>query len=245
MIHLRRSTARRLDPVPVPEVWHTFHEGLVEPEQYRQHFHALELLDEARLPPGAALPVLDHARLERVTYVFHGGLASEDALGRPGLLLAGEFRRIAVDPVHGRHERNASATDWVHLFQLGLRPHSSGPLTPGDEQRRFSVAERRNRLCLVASPEEGKGALHLDQNVRLYSGCLDEGQHVAHELLSGRVAWLHVVQGELDLGELRLSKGDGAWVSEERAVSVTARSDVEVLLVDVSDERSGGRNGSS
>jgi len=244
VIHLRKATSRRLDPVPVPEVWHSFHEALVEPEEFRQHFHSLELLDEARLPPGAALPVLENRRLEWVTYVFQGGLAYEDAVGRSGLLLAGEFRRIAVDPVHGHRERNASATDWVHFFQLGLRPHGTAPLTPGNEQKRFSVADRRGGLCLIASPDEGRGTLHLDQDVRLYSGCLDTGQHVAHELSSGRVAWLHVVHGDIELGELKLSKGDGASVSEERAVSFTSKSDAEVLLVDVSDERSGGRNGS-
>lgn len=62
---------------------------------------------------------------------------------------------------------------------------------------------------------------------------LDPGQHVVHELLSGRSAWLHVVKGEVTLGDITLTPGDGAGISAERAVSFTARGQTEVLLVDV------------
>lgn len=33
----------------------------------------------------------------------------------------------------------------------------------------------------------------------MYSALLDPGQHVIHELLPGRIAWLHLVQGEVQV----------------------------------------------
>jgi redox-sensitive bicupin YhaK (pirin superfamily) len=62
---------------------------------------------------------------------------------------------------------------------------------------------------------------------------------VVHELSPGRSAWLHVVQGEVTLGDDVLGTGDGAGVTAERAVSLTAREETEILLLDVGERSSG------
>jgi redox-sensitive bicupin YhaK (pirin superfamily) len=66
---------------------------------------------------------------------------------------------------------------------------------------------------------------------------LDPGQHVVHELSQGRTAWLHLVLGELTLGDLVLTTGDGAGFTAERAVSLTAREETELLLVDLGEQQ--------
>jgi hypothetical protein len=71
----------------------------------------------------------------------------------------------------------------------------------------------------------------------MYSAMLDPGQHVVHELSQGRSAWLHLVQGEVTLGDIVLRTGDGAGVTAERAVSLTAREETEILLLDLGEER--------
>jgi len=76
----------------------------------------------------------------------------------------------------------------------------------------------------------------------MYSALLDPGQHIVHELAAERAAWLHLVQGEVTLGDLVLTSGDGAGVTTERAVSLTAREDSEILMFDVAGpERPGSR----
>jgi hypothetical protein len=70
---------------------------------------------------------------------------------------------------------------------------------------------------------------------------LDAGQHVIHELSQGRRAWLHLVQGEVTLGDTVLTTGDGAGVAAEPAVSLTAREETEILLVDLGGRVPGSR----
>src|SRR4030095_3529849 len=77
------------------------------------------------------------------------------------------------------------------------------------------------------------GSLHLHEDTRLYSTILEPGQHVVHELAPGRAAWLHVGLGEVTLRDLVLTAGDGAGLSAERAVSLTARQGSEILLFDL------------
>jgi redox-sensitive bicupin YhaK (pirin superfamily) len=52
-------------------------------------------------------------------------------------------------------------------------------------------------------------------------------------------AWLHIVSGEATLGDVALTRGDGAGVVGEPVVSLTARAHTELLLVDVHDSRLG------
>jgi hypothetical protein len=170
--------------------------------------------------------------------VREGALAYEDSMGRSGVIHAGEFQRMT--PGRGIHhsQTNASRTDDAHVFQIGLRPWEAD-LDSGQEQKRFSAAQRRGGLCVVASPDARKGSLRIHQDALMYSAMLDPGQHLVHELSQGRRAWLHLVQGEVSIGDLVLTAGDGVGISAERAVSLTAREEAEILLVDLGAEQPG------
>jgi redox-sensitive bicupin YhaK (pirin superfamily) len=240
MITLRRANERNHDRRRKREVWHTFHpedgaDGHVEA------FGTLEILDEDRLPPGAGIPRHPHRDVEIVTYVREGALAHEDSMGRSGVVHAGEFQRMTAGRGTRHSETNASRTDWAHVFQIWVRPSEAG-LEPGHEQKRFSAAERRGGLRVVASPDARKGSLHIHQDALMYSALLDPGQHVVHELSQGRSAWLHLVQGEVTLDDIVLTTSDGVGVTAERAVSLTAREETEVLLLDLGEHLPSPRN---
>jgi redox-sensitive bicupin YhaK (pirin superfamily) len=83
--------------------------------------------------------------------------------------------------------------------------------------------------------------MRIHQDALLCSALLEPGHHVVHELSPGRMAWLHLVEGEVTLGDIVLTTGDGAGVTAERAVSLTAQSETEILLVDLGEELSRSR----
>ena len=58
-------------------------------------------------------------------------------------------------------------------------------------------------------------------------------ESVSHELASGRHAWLHVARGAARLNGHALTEGDGAGVSDEPRLDITAPSDAEILLFDL------------
>jgi len=147
-------------------------------------------------------------------------------------MCAGEFQRMTPGRGIRCNETNASRTDWTHVFQIGLYPSRAG-FEPGHEQKRFSAAERRGVLCVVASPDARKGSLRVHRDAELYSSLLDPGQHVVHELSPGRSAWLHLLDGKVMLGDVILTAGDGAGITVERAVSITAQEESEIMLIDL------------
>jgi len=235
MITLRTSKERYHDRRRKQEVWLTFH-AQAGADPLADGFGALEILDEDRLAPGGYLAPHPHHEADIVTYVREGALAYEDAAGRSGVIHAGEFQRMTVGRGSRNSETNASRTGCAHVFQMWLRPAVAGQ-EPGHEQKRFSAADRRGGLCVVASPDGRRGSLRVHEDALLYSALLSPGKHVVHELGAGRRAWLHVVEGEATLGDVVLSTGDGAGLTAERAVSLTAREQTEILLVDLADQQ--------
>lgn len=237
MITLRRAKERHHDRRRMREVWHTFYPE-DRADALADGFGALEILNEERLPPGEDLLSLPPRDAEIVTYVREGALTHGNSKGPSGVIQAGEFQRMSVGLRSHHSETNASRTDWAHVFRIWLRPSEAG-LEPGHEQKRFSAADRRGRLCVVASPDGRKGSLRIHEDALIYSALLDPGEHLVHELSQGRSAWLHVVKGEASLGDTVLTTGDGAGLTAERSVSLTALEDTSILLVDLGDQRPG------
>jgi quercetin 2,3-dioxygenase len=231
MINVLRASHRRHRRHRKREVWRTF-DPVDGSDRLAAGFGALENLEENRLPPFAEVARYAHGEAEILTYVHEGAVTCEDSLGHAGVIQSGEFACMSEVPGTRHRETNASRSDWAHVFQVRLRA-AEVALDTGREQKRFSAAERRGGLCIVASPDARKGSLRLRQDTRVYAALLEHGQHVVHELGSERAAWLHLVRGEIALGDVVLTTGDGAGFTTERAVALTAREDSEILMLDL------------
>jgi redox-sensitive bicupin YhaK (pirin superfamily) len=230
MITLRRNKERHHVRRRLRDVWHTFYpqkRGL----PLAGGFGAIEGFDEDRLLAGGGIRYAAPDDLETVIYVREGALAQEDSRGGSGVIRAGEFQRTTGRGVR-RGETNASRTDSAQVFRISLHPSQVG-LAPSEEVKRFSAGQRRGEPCAVASPDGRQGSLSVHEDVVIYSSIIDAGQHVVHELSPGRSAWFHLIRGEVVLGDVVLTAGDGAGVSGDRAVSLTAREESEFLLLDL------------
>lgn len=204
-----------------------------EAEPEVEGFGALRAFKEGRLPPrGSAIHPYED--MEVITYVREGTLLFEDSTGSSGVLQAGEFQLVTAAREIRYSASNASSRDPAHVFQVWLRT-SETDLEPSYTRARFSMAQRHDVLCIVASPDGRDGSLKVHQQAFLYSSMLQKGRRIVHELVPGRCAWLHVIAGGVTLGDEALESGDGAGYRAEHAVSLTATEDSEILLLDLLD----------
>jgi quercetin 2,3-dioxygenase len=195
-------------------------------------FGNLVSLREVRLRPRRASSGWQHQEGEILTYVREGTFAHEDSSGTSGEIRAGEFQLLTAGDGVRRKEFNASLADGMHAYQICVRASEPG-CEPGQQQQRFGLGQRRGRLCLVASRDAREGSLRIHQDALIYSAVLESGQHLVHEVTDGRSVWLHLVDGAMTMGAVLLEAGDGAGVTAEPSVSVTARGSGELLLVDM------------
>jgi len=195
-------------------------------------FRALRVINDDRVQPARGFGSHSHRDMEIITYVLSGELAHRDSLGNGSVIRPGDVQRMSAGTGVVHSEMNPSRTEPVHFLQIWIVPDREGH-RPGYEQRAFSESDRRGKLRLVASRDGRDGSVTLQQDASVYAGLLEPGERVAHEQRPGRHSWVHVARGSVDLNGQTLSEGDGAAVSDEQRLDLTARDRSEVLLFDL------------
>ncbi len=196
-------------------------------------FRNLRVINEDWVEAKQGFETHGHADMEIITYVIEGALAHKDSTGGSEVLRPHEVQRMTAGSGIRHSEFNPSATEKVHLYQIWILPEASG-LTPGYEQTYFAPEDKKGRLKLVASRGGDDGSVKINQDVKLYSSILTNGETVSHQLAENRHAWLQVVKGSLNLNGETLNASDGAAVSDEEVLKIESLADeTEFLLFDL------------
>ena len=195
-------------------------------------FRSLRVINEDRVAPGRGFGEHPHDNMEIISYVVSGSLAHRDSAGNTGALGPGDVQHMTAGAGIEHSEFNGSKTEPVHFLQIWIEPANRGTL-PGHAQANFSTQTDRNRLRPVATPDGQSGSLRINQDVRLFKATLDAGASVTHALAPGRYAWVQVIRGDLIANDVPLATGDGAAVSGETSLTLTASKESEFLLFDL------------
>jgi redox-sensitive bicupin YhaK (pirin superfamily) len=195
-------------------------------------FGPLRVINEDRVVPGAGFGTHGHRDMEIITYVISGELAHQDSLGNGSVLRPGDVQRMSAGTDIRHSEYNASHVAPVHFLQIWIEPDERG-LAPSYEVVRFGADEARGRLRLIASPVGGEGSLHVHQDARLYGGVFQAGEVAVLRLGAGRLAYVHVVRGEIDVNDHRLSAGDAVELTAEPELRLAHGVDTEVFVFDL------------
>jgi redox-sensitive bicupin YhaK (pirin superfamily) len=231
MIVRRPANERGRTKIGWLDSWHSFSFGdYFDPAHVE--FRSLRVLNDDKVAAGQGFGMHPHRDMEIITYMVSGALEHKDSLGTGSVIRPGEVQRMSAGTGIRHSEFNPSQTEPAHLLQIWLMPEQRG-LTPGYEQKAFPESERRNRWRLVASRDGREGSVTIHQDAAMYVTSLEAGEDATHTLPRGRYAWLQVVRGGVTLNGQPLQSGDGAAVSNESALTVTAQDEAELVLFDL------------
>src|SRR6267142_1746079 len=195
-------------------------------------FRTLRVMNDDRIAGGGGFPKHPHRDMEIVTYVLEGALEHKDSMGNGSVIKPGDVQYMSAGTGVAHSEFNASKTEPVHLYQIWMLPEKQG-LRPTYDQKNFSEADKRGKLRLVASPDGRDGSVKIRQDNELYATVLGAAETVKHPLKPKRYAYVQVARGSIKLNGAELREGDGAAISDEKAVELTGVKDAEVLLFDL------------
>lgn len=195
-------------------------------------FGPLRVINEDRVQPGKGFGSHSHRDMEIISYVLSGALEHKDSLGNGSVIRPGDVQRMSAGTGVTHSEFNHSKDQLVHFLQIWILPERAGA-RPSYAEKRFAEADKRGRLKLIGSRDGRDGSVVIHQDVALYAAALAEGDEVQHELAKGRRAWLQVTRGGASLNGEALEAGDGAAVTDERALTIRGAADAEVLLFDM------------
>jgi len=209
--------------------WHFSFDRYRDPRQ--MGVGPLRVFNHDQLAPGAAWPMHPHADVEGITYVWKGNFRHADSLGNDGVLQPGGVQVMTLGSGALHSEQNASQTEPMEFLQLWILPDTPG-LPPGIQQRQFTKDQRGGRLLQVIGPDID--ALNVRQDAAaVYVAALPSGTEVLHAFPSGRGGYLYLIEGDLVVGQDRLSTGDAVKIREEPELRLRATQPSELILVDV------------
>ena len=194
-------------------------------------FGPLRVLNDDQILPGGGLGRHGHRDMEMISYVLDGALRHSDSLGNDSVLAYGDVQCMTAGAGIMHSESNIADDKPAHVLQIWIEPDRKG-IMPDYQAHHFDIADKENRLCLIAAPERTDNALLIHQQVRIYAGILG-AEPVAYAPDRGRGTYVHVATGEASINGLRMAAGDAMKISGEIRVEMTAPDKAEVLLFDV------------
>jgi redox-sensitive bicupin YhaK (pirin superfamily) len=197
----------------------------------RMGWGALRVWNDDEIAAQSGFPPHPHADMEIITYVREGAITHKDSLGNQGRTGAGDVQVMSAGSGIRHAEYNLEG-DTTRLFQIWIETDHPGG-EPSWGARPFPKADRAGRFVTLASGVEGDAdALPIRAAARVLGATLKAGESVDYALTPDRHAYLVTSLGAVEVNGVRLDTRDGAAITGETAVRVTALEDAEVVLVD-------------
>ena len=235
MLEIRRSNERGFANHGWLKSFHTFSfADYYDPKHVE--FGALRVINEDRVSPGAGFGTHGHRDMEIISYVLEGELAHKDSMGNGSTIRPGDVQRMSAGSGVRHSEFNPSATSPVHFLQIWIQPSVQG-IEPSYEEKKFSEAEKRGRLRLIASPDQADGSVLIHQDSRVYAGLFDGEERGSLSLGSTRQAYVQVARGKVTVNGTTLDTGDGLKVDDTELLTIENGREAEVIVFDLSTDR--------
>ncbi len=232
MITVRKADARGHFDHGWLDTRHTFSFASYDDPEH-MGWSELRVINEDRVQPGKGFGRHGHRDMEILSWVLEGELAHQDSTGGGGVLRPGEVQRMSAGTGVQHSEFNGSKERPVHFLQMWIIPDRSGH-APSYEQTAVSETARRGRLALIASPDGAEGSTTIHQDARVYATLLGGDERLSHPLATGRRGWVQVARGQVAVNGQVLSAGDGAALSDERAIELAGQgTPAEALVFDL------------
>jgi len=198
----------------------------------RMGFGPLRVINEDRIAAGTGFGTHGHRDMEIISYVLSGELAHKDSMGTAKAIRPGEVQRMSAGSGVMHSEFNNAPNSETHFLQIWIMPDQQG-VTPGYEQKAYADEEKRGRLRLVASPDGAQDSVSIHSSAKLYAGLFDGDEAASLPLAQGRLAYVHLVRGQLQVNGQALNAGDAAQIADLDKIEISAGRDAEVLVFDL------------
>jgi quercetin 2,3-dioxygenase len=195
-------------------------------------FGPLRVINEDRIAPGTGFGKHGHRDMEIISYVLEGALAHQDSMGNGSVIHPGDVQKMSAGTGVQHSESNGEKAGETHFLQIWIQPSKTGN-PPGYEEKHFDATSKRGQLRLVASEHGEQGSVRIQQDAKLYAGLFNGDEAAQLQLAGGRLAYVHLIRGKLQVNGQALQAGDALMMKDEMSVNLGSGDEAEVLLFDL------------
>ena len=231
MLQIRKSEARGAANHGWLDSKHSFSFGSYHDPDH-VGFGPLLVINEDRVQGSQGFGTHGHRDMEIISYVLSGALEHKDSMGTGSVLHYGDVQRMSAGTGVRHSEFNHNADEKVHFLQIWIQPNQVG-IPPSYEEKNFTVESKLGTLRLIASSDGREGSVLIHQDASIYASILRSGDALEHKLAAGRIAYVHVIRGDVTVNGTALKGGDALKLTAENLVTLGNATDAEVLVFDL------------
>lgn len=192
---------------------------------------SLRVWNDDEIAPNTGFPPHPHANMEIITYVREGAITHKDSLGNQGRTEAGDVQVMSAGSGIRHAEYNLEPVK-TKIFQIWIEPTQDGG-QPTWGAKPFPKADRSGKFVTIASGfTADNDALPIRAQARVLATTLRKGESAEYRPGKDRNLYLVPAEGAVDVNGVRVNTRDGAAITGETALKVTALEDSELVLVD-------------
>ena len=197
----------------------------------RVHWGQLRVWNDDVIAPQSGFPPHPHRDMEIITYVRKGAITHEDSLGNTGRTEAGDVQVMSAGTGIRHAEYNREPVE-TQIFQIWIMPQQRG-VAPAWGARPFPKGDRSGRFVTLASGAAEPGdALPIRADARVVAATLRAGETVEYPTSPERKLYLVPASGTVEVNGETVRERDGAAISGEHVLRVSALADAELVMVD-------------
>jgi redox-sensitive bicupin YhaK (pirin superfamily) len=197
----------------------------------RMSWGNLRVWNDDEIAANSGFPPHPHSDMEIITYVRDGAITHEDSLGNKGRTEAGDVQVMSAG-TGIRHAEYNIEPETTRIFQIWIEPTRRGE-KPSWGAKPFPKGERAGQFVVLASGfDDDTDALPIRTDARVVGATLKAGESATYPLGAARRGYLVPAKGVVEVNGVRLNARDGAAITGEDTLTVTAVNDAEIVLVD-------------
>jgi len=199
----------------------------------RMGFGLLRVLNDDTILGGGGFDTHGHENMEIITIPLFGELRHKDNMGSISILKPGDVQVMTAGTGVIHSEFNNSEAEELSLFQIWIMPKELG-VVPRYDEKSFDILKRKNNFQLIVSLDGRDESLKINQDAFLYLLDLESGKDIKYELKNkSNGVFVFIIDGEVDTLNEYLKKRDSLELSGILSLSLRAREDSKLLLIEV------------
>lgn len=213
--------------------YHTFSfANYYNPE--RMNFGVLRVLNDDTVQGGMGFGTHPHDNMEIISIPLEGDLEHKDSMGNTAVIRNGDIQVMSAGTGIRHSEFNKNKDKTVKFLQIWVFPNKRN-VTPRYDQITLTLADRKNKLQQILSPNPDDAGVWIHQNAWFHLGTLDKGFKTEYKLKggAGNGVYAFVLSGSITVNGQALNPRDGFGIWDVAKLDIKADSNAELLLMEV------------
>lgn len=200
----------------------------------RMNFGALRVLNDDIVAAGMGFGKHPHDNMEIISIPLEGDLEHQDSMGNQQVIRNGDIQVMSAGTGIRHSEYNRSKNELVRFLQIWIVPKTK-QVKPRYDQITLDLAQRKNRLQQILSPNPDDEGVWIHQDAWFHLGTFSEGISTAYSLKkAGNGIYAFVLSGKFEVEGQVLETRDALGLWDTSKIDLKSRSEnAEILLMEV------------